>query len=159
MSDKLLLCVILTVSCTLSGFAVGKYFKVRKEYFVELDDLLLRFSSNLTFTLDTVPKMLSSYETKSSLLSRQLAAAVSTMSGDKKELPSGYLSKSEFVFVDGMFGALGTYNSVAEKCANENNRLKLKEYREASESKYNKLGKSCVKLGFLLGLLLAVLFW
>lgn len=154
-----MLCMILTVSCTLAGFAIGRYYKVRKEYFSELDNLLLRFSSNLTFSLDTVPKVLSSYETKSTLLSGQLSAAVGNMSGEKKKLPSGYLSKNEFAFVEDMFGSLGTYNSIAEKNANENNRLRLKEYREASESKYNKLGKSCVKLGFLFGLLLAVLFW
>ena len=160
MSDKLLLTVCLTAAGAVAGLLVGRHFKLRKEYFDELDNLLQRFATTLNYTLDTVPSVLSSGGTKSKLLARHLEQIVGEMSGgEKKPLPTGCLTKNELEFVGSTLNSLGTRNVIGEKSAVEGSRVKLKVLRSAADEKYSKLGKPSVKLGFLFGLLISVLCW
>lgn len=160
MSDKLLLTVCLTAAGAVAGLLVGRHFKLRKEYFDELDDLLQRFATTLSYTLDTVPNVLAADAARSKLLARHLEQIVGEMKGgEKKPLPSGFLTKKELEFVSATLGSLGTRNIVGEKSAVEGSRLKLKALRSAADEKYSKLGKPSVKLGFLFGLLISVLCW
>lgn len=160
MTDKLLLAVCLTAAGTVVGLLVGRHFKLRKEYFDDLDNLLQRFSATLNYTLDTVPSVLTSYETKSNLLGKHVAHVLGEMSArEKTALPSGFLTKSETEFVSSTLAALGTRNVISEKSAVESSRIKLGALRSAADEKYSKLGKPSIKLGFLFGLLISVLCW
>lgn len=160
MSDKLLLTLCLTAAGAVAGLLVGRHFKLRKEYFDEFDALLRRFVTTLNYTLDTVPSVLASYESKSRLLARHLTQIASEMNGvGVGQLPTGFLKKSELEFVESTLRALGTRNVVGEKSAVEGSRIRLDELRAAADDKYSKLGKSSIKLGFLFGLLLSVLCW
>ena len=71
--------------------AAGLLLRKRKEYFEELDNLLVRFSSNLVYAMETVPTVLGNYKSKSALLGRQIAAVVGNIRGEDNKLPSGFL--------------------------------------------------------------------
>ena len=76
--------------------AAGLLLRKRKEYFEELDNLLVRFSSNLVYAMETVPTVLGNYKSKSALLGRQIAAVVGNIRGEDNKLPSGFLSRAEY---------------------------------------------------------------
>ena len=157
MSDRLLLCVLLTAGGSIAGMAAGLLLRKRKEYFEELNNLLVRFSSNLVYAMETVPTVLGNYKSKSALLGRQIAAVVGNIRGEDNKLPSGFLSRAEYAFVSDLLSSLGTYNAVGERGAAEAGRLRLGDFKTAAQTRYDGLGKSSAKLGFLFGLLLAIL--
>lgn len=137
--------------------AAGLLLRKRKEYFEELDNLLVRFSSNLVYAMETVPTVLGNYKSKSALLGRQIAAVVGNIRGEDNKLPSGFLSRAEYAFVSDLLSSLGTYNAVGERGVAEAGRLRLGDFKTAAQTRYDGLGKSSAKLGFLFGLLLAIL--
>ena len=101
--------------------------------------------------------MLGNYKSKSALLGRQIAAVVGNIRGEDNKLPSGFLSRAEYAFVSDLLSSLGTYNAVGERGAAEAGRLRLGDFKTAAQTRYDGLGKSSAKLGFLFGLLLAIL--
>ncbi len=160
MTDKMFLTVCLTAVGTLVGYLIGRRLKQRKEYFRSLDGLLARFESTLNFSRDTVPTVLGEYKSPSPLLNSHIEACLAEMRGEKAgKFKAGCLTKSESDFAHSVISSLGRYNAAAEKSAIATGRVKLKEYGDAADDKYAKLGKPSIKLGFLFGLLLSVLCW
>lgn len=160
MTDKLLVAVCLGCAGALIGFAICMRMKRRAEYFGDLDDFLRVFSDSLSFTMDTVPDIMKSYGARTSLLRRQLdecSAAISA--GRSAELPSGALTKEERRLVGEVLFGLGTRPATGERNAVENYRRRLAEYGKRAAESYARSGKAAVKLGFLAGLLVAVLCW
>lgn len=160
MMNRLFLTVCLTVAGTLIGFLIGRRLKLRKQYFDGLDGLLDGFSSSLSYSRDTVPELLGSYSSGSKLLDSQLKTCLEEIRGKKSEkIATGFLKKNEAAFAVGVLTSLGSFNAAAERNALESNRNKLKVFRQSADEKYAKLGKPCIKLGFLFGLLVSVLCW
>ena len=161
MFDGLFLTVLLSVAGTIVGLIAEMRLKARKEYFDELDALLSRYAETLNFGMDTVPELLKSYAPSSKLLGRHIASALASMSAGSEhaELSSGYLTKAETAFVGKLFADLGTGNAESEKNRVARDRVMLSEYKAAAADKYARMGKAGIKLGFLFGLLLSVLFW
>ncbi len=161
MFDGLFLTVLLSVAGTIVGLIVEMRLKARKEYFDELDALLSRYAETLNFGMDTVPELLKSYAPSSKLLGRHIASALASMSagGEHAALSGGYLTKAETAFVGKLFTDLGTGNAESEKNRVARDRVMLSEYKAAAADKYARMGKAGIKLGFLFGLLLSVLFW
>ena len=103
---------------------------------------------------------MSAYPARSPLLSRQLSECTSAIrSGTKPAPAAGWLNGEEKSAVIGGLTELGTRSSSVEKGAVENFRLKLGAYGKRAAERYAKTGKAAVKLGFLAGLLAAVIFW
>ena len=161
MFDGLFLTVLLSVAGTIVGLIAEMRLKARKEYFDELDALLSRYAETLNFGMDTVPELLKSYAPSSKLLGRHIASALASMSAcsEHADLSGGYLTKAESAFVGKLFADLGTGNAESEKNRVARDRVMLSEYKAAAADKYARMGKAGIKLGFLFGLLLSVLFW
>ena len=176
MFDGLFLTVLLSVAGTIVGLIAEMRLKARKVYFDELDALLSRYAETLNFGMDTVPELLKSYAPSSKLLGRHIASALASMSAGSEHAElsggysaaaislvpfasGGYLTKAETAFVGKLFADLGTGNAESEKNRVARDRVMLSEYKAAAADKYARMGKAGIKLGFLFGLLLSVLFW
>lgn len=160
MTDKLLMAVCLGCLGALIGYAVCVRMKRKAEYYDDLDSFLRTYSESLSFSLDTLPDVMSAYPARSPLLSRQLSECTSAIRSGAKPTPAaGWLSGEEKSAVIGGLTELGTRSSSVEKGAVENLRIKLGAFGKRSAERYAKTGKAAVKLGFLAGLLAAVIFW
>ena len=156
MSDNLLLAVVMSVVGTSVGMVIN--LKERKNYFDDFDKLLCYYGATLAYSRNTVPEFLKTFETQSHLLKKQIESIVKSLSG-KSDFPSGFLSKKECAYAKEVFTSIGTHSLIAEKAFIEDSRSKLKSFRDIADSRYTKLGSSSIKLGFLFGLMLAVIFW
>lgn len=160
MTDRLLITVCLGCLGALIGFAICSRMKRRAEYFADLDGFLSVFSDSLAFTLDTVPGIMKNYATHTRLLQKQLEACADAInSGEKANLPSGSLSREEYTFVSRLLCDLGSRSVPSERSAVANYRQRLDGYAVKAKNSYERSGKVAVKLGFLAGMLTAVLCW
>ena len=160
MTDKLLIAVCLGCIGALAGYAVCVRMKRRAEYFEDLDGFLRSYFQSLSFSMDTLPEVMEEYRARSALLAGQLSECSRAIrAGTKPSPPAGWLKGDEKSAVMGVLGDLGTRSSSAEKNAVENARVKLGEYGKRAADKYAGTGRAAVKLGFLAGLLAAVLLW
>lgn len=160
MTDKLLMAVCLGCLGAATGYALCIRLKRRAEYFADLDDFLRVFSESLVCSLDTVPRVIGDYEARSPLLAKQLGECrEAIVSGGPPELSRGSLTEREAALVREVLCGLGSRSAESERAAAENYRRKIGEYGKLAADKYAKLGRSAVKLGFLAGLLAAVLCW
>ena len=160
MADKAILTVALCCAGAIAGYMFGSRMKKRAQYFADIDDFLRAFIGSLDCSLDTVPKIMETHHVDSELLKIHLDECRDGInSGRAPVLARGYLTKAEYAAVNDTLIGLGGLSSEGERKSAENKRRKLEEYGARANEKYKKLGKPCVKLGFLAGLLISVLCW
>lgn len=160
MSEKFIITLCLVVLGTVLGFAYSKNLSKRKTYFEDLNKFINRFVTALDYDRRTVVELMNEFNASSELLKEHFVTIKSNiLEGKNSELRKGGLDNNEYKFVVKLLSEIGTLNAVAEKRLAEKNILCLSEYCTKSKQKYEKLGKTAIKLGFLFGLLVSVLFW
>lgn len=158
MSDKLLLTVIFAVVGTLVGMIINKSLLERKKYFEDVEHFLSEFISNLNFKRETIKVVFTNYLPSSEILKKQIKCHMDS-NFQSVNFSSILLSKTEVKFTNDIFSELGLHSIEVEKTFVNDCFEKIKTVREKVEIKYKKLGSASIKLGFLCGLMLAVLFW
>ena len=158
MSDKLLLTVIFAVVGTLVGMIINKSLLERKKYFEDVEHFLSEFISNLNFKRETIKVVFTNYLPSSEILKKQIKCHIDN-NFQSLNFSSILLSKTEVKFTNDIFSELGLHSIEVEKTFVNDCFEKIKTVREKVEIKYKKLGSASIKLGFLCGLMLAVLFW
>ena len=158
MSDKLLLTVIFAVVGTLVGMIINKSLLERKKYFEDVEHFLSEFISNLNFKRETIKVVFTNYLPSSEILKKQIKCHIDS-NFQSVNFSSILLSKTEVKFTNDIFSELGLHSIEVEKTFVNDCFEKIKTVREKVEIKYKKLGSASIKLGFLCGLMLAVLFW
>ena len=158
MSDKLLLTVIFAVVGTLIGMIINKSLLERKKYFEDVEHFLSEFISNLNFKRETIKVVFTNYLPSSEILKKQIKCHIDN-NFQSLNFSSILLSKTEVKFTNDIFSELGLHSIEVEKTFVNDCFEKIKTVREKVEIKYKKLGSASIKLGFLCGLMLAVLFW
>lgn len=158
MSGKLPLIVALICAGSLAGYFVFMFYKRKKEYFYELNRFVASFLTSVSYTKDTVLKIVGDFDTSSKLLKKHLDEYINC----KKEkspliLSSGILSKGEIAFIKSLFEIFGTSDSGTQNSSIRGKKEELERFMKSSEEKFKLNGSSSVKLGFLGGLLIAVL--
>ncbi|MBR6788330.1 MAG: hypothetical protein IKM44_00790 [Clostridia bacterium] len=158
MSDKLLLTVIFAVVGTLIGMIINKSLLERKKYFEDVEHFLSEFISNLNFKRETIKVVFTNYLPSSEILKKQIKCHIDN-NFQSLNFSSILLSKTEVKFTNDIFSEIGLHSIEVEKTFVNDCFEKIKSVREKVEIKYKKLGSASIKLGFLCGLMLAVLFW
>lgn len=158
MSDKLLLTVIFAVVGTLIGMIINKSLLERKKYFEDVEHFLSEFISNLNFKRETIKVVFTNYLPSSEILKKQIKCHMDS-NFQSVNFSSILLSKTEVKFTNDIFSEIGLHSIEVEKTFVNDCFEKIKSVREKVEIKYKKLGSASIKLGFLCGLMLAVLFW
>lgn len=158
MSDKLLLTVIFAVVGTLIGMIINKSLLERKKYFEDVEHFLSEFISNLNFKRETIKVVFTNYLPSSEILKKQIKCHMDS-NFQSVNFSSILLSKTEVKFTNDIFSEIGLHSIEVEKTFVNDCFEKIKTVREKVEIKYKKLGSASIKLGFLCGLMLAVLFW
>ena len=158
MSDKLLLTVIFAVVGTLVGMIINKSLLERKKYFEDVEHFLSEFISNLNFKRETIKVVFTNYLPSSEILKKQIKCHIDN-NFQSLNFSSILLSKTEVKFTNDIFSEIGLHSIEVEKTFVNDCFEKIKSVREKVEIKYKKLGSASIKLGFLCGLMLAVLFW
>ena len=158
MVDKIPLVIIfISAGCGI-GFAVYTYYKRRREYFYELNIFIGTYLSSVTYSKNTVIKVIQDFETPSKLLARHLSEFIKTK---KKNMPTAlaisYLKKNEIAYVKSLLEILGASDAATQRSSIGGKREELLKYLSTADEKLKKNGNSSVKLGLLGGLLISVI--
>ena len=137
---------------------INKSLLERKKYFEDVEHFLSEFISNLNFKRETIKVVFTNYLPSSEILKKQIKCHMDS-NFQSVNFSSILLSKTEVKFTNDIFSELGLHSIEVEKTFVNDCFEKIKTVREKVEIKYKKLGSASIKLGFLCGLMLAVLFW
>ena len=160
MSIKIFIICMCTAVGTAAGYAVMYRYKRTKEYFKSLCDMLDELKRNISFRRDSVASVLGTFETKSALLKRNIAQylAFSTNKNGVLDIDKGFLKPDEHGKITKMFSILGGSDEGTQSRDIDMYLTEFSALRDAAQQRYDKYGTLAVKLGFLFGLGVGILF-
>lgn len=137
---------------------IMKRLKNRRDYFVSFDKFINAYSSSVGFARITLPEIITKFKSSSKLFDEHLLSLKTSMTDSSAPtLKKQFLSKAEISFVSESVLGLGRYDSATEKANAQSVKEQIKSHAEGAADSWKKYGKSSIKLGFLFGLLIAVL--
>ncbi|MDR0426897.1 MAG: stage III sporulation protein AB [Clostridiales bacterium] len=154
LATKLLIAFLSCVAGTLFGLALSKRLTRRRRYFEELISLINLLESDLRFKQENISILLdaSTAHSVSKVRTNALEFIAYAGGGGALSVTKHDLTRREFAVVAEFFQSLGTLDLSTQLFVFDNYRTKLKEFYEAADRAERAMGKSYVKLGFLMGL-------
>ncbi|MCH5162983.1 MAG: hypothetical protein J1G38_05795 [Clostridiales bacterium] len=160
MTNKLFILVICAAVGTAAGFIVMKTYKRKHAYLVGVCDMIGELKRNISYRNDSAASILGAFDTESTQLKKNIGEyiAYTEAKDGKLDISRGFLSSGDHAKVKELFGALGTSDG-ASQMERLNSFSKLfEDMRDKAGEKSDKYGALSVKLGFLFGLGVGVLF-
>ena len=160
MSIKILAVFVFTAIGTAVGYAVMRTYKRNLSYMRAVCELIADLKRNISYKRDGAVNILSGYTSSDDRLNgniREYLAYATSKSGELS-ISKGFLPQDAYKQVVGLFSSLGASDDVGQL-----NELKLYEdafsvLKNSAEEKSDKYGALSVKLGFLFGLAVGILF-
>lgn len=162
MTIKLLIIAVCAALGTATGYVVMLSYKKRSCYMSGICALIGEMKRNISYRRDAVTRIAGNYSgsIESALLKKHIeeyATFVAAKDG-KLALSRGYLSADVYSSVCSMFSALGKTDEKSQIDELDMFESVFSGYREKACERVEKYGALAVKLGFLLGLGVGVLF-
>lgn len=160
MSVKLLIVFVCAAVGTCCGFFIMRNYRRSCEYYKDLCDLVGELRRNISYRRDSAATVLSRFKTDSSLLNRNICEYL-TFARSKSEAPDiskGFLPAAAFGDINAFFTTLGKNDGNSQLDELEMYDKKFTMLCEKATVKSSKYGTLAVKLGFLFGLAVGVLF-
>lgn len=160
MSVKLLIICICAAVGTLAGFLTMQSYRRSYRYLDGICSLINELKRNIAYRRDSVASILGEYKTDSSQLKKNIDEYIAYASSKdgSPNISRGSMSAAVYEKVSGLFRALGRSNGDGEISELERFGLEFTELRDKAAQKSEKYGPLAVKLGFLFGLGVGVLF-
>lgn len=160
MSIKLLIIFICAAVGTLAGFLTMRSYRRSYRYLDGVCSLINELRRNIAYRRDSVASILGSYSTESAQLKKNIAEYIAYASSKdgSPDISRGYLPATVHERVCSLFRALGQSDGEGEISELERFSLEFIELRDKAAQKSEKYGPLAVKLGFLFGLGVGVLF-
>lgn len=160
MNVKILIMCIYTAVGTLSGYLTMRSYKRSYVYLDGVCSLINELKRNIAYRRDSAASILQGFKTSSPLLKKHIEEYIA-FAGSKDGEPSisrGTLPQSTYEKVKHLFFALGRSDGDGQISELELFGSEFTELRDKSANKSEKYGPLAVKLGFLFGLGVGILF-
>ncbi len=160
MSVKIFMLFLCAAIGTAAGFALSRLFLRTSRYFSGVCELISELKRNISYRRDSVVSVMKNFKSKSERLNGQISeyiSYVSTKDGELK-LSRGFLSATAFSDINAFFGSLGKADGDTQMSDLELYLSKFEAQSAAAEEKSKKYGPLSIKLGFLFGLCVGILF-
>lgn len=162
MTQKILIIVICATVGTVSGYIVMKTFKRNLDYLTDLCALIEELKRNISYRSDGAVEILGRFSSNagSAQLKKNIAEYVDYASSKSGALSvsRGFLSKDVYSSVNEFFSSLGGADRNGQLDALGAFSQAFEKHRERAAERSTKYGTLSVKLGFLFGLGVGVLF-
>ena len=149
-----IICAIIILCSTYLGWGIGNYYKKRIILFQNFDDFINYACSNINFFKDSVDKIISQFVNSHSL-SKEFKECL-----DKNKFKNDFsillFKKNENILLNDVFRYLGKNDSENQIVGLKNYSNQVNLYLKQAKDDYKKIGSISAKLGFLLGLLIAI---
>ncbi len=156
--------ILVVCLCCAAGTAIGFYMmyshKRRYVYYNALVAMLVELKQNIAFRRDSVVAVLGAYACESKPLKKNIdeyLAHISNKGGDLA-LSRGFLTRDAHADVVKLFSRLGGFDGDTQSGDLEMFISRFTVQRDKAKEKFDKYGALCVKLGFLIGLGIGILF-
>ena len=160
MSVKIFIVFLCAAVGTGLGFWLSRLYQRTSKYYLSVCELISELKRNIACRRDSVASVMKGFKSNSERLASQISeyiAFVSTKDGDLK-LSRGFLSASAFSDVNGFFCSLGAMDQDSQANDLDMYYKKFEADYNAATEKSKKYGPLAIKLGFLFGLCLGILF-
>ncbi|MCH5350337.1 MAG: hypothetical protein J1F39_00015 [Clostridiales bacterium] len=160
MSVKIFVAFLCAAIGTGLGFTVSRLYAKTSKYYLSVLELITELKRNIAYRRDSVASVMKGFKAGSERLGTQIAeylAFVSTKNGELK-LSRGFLSSSSFSDIVGFFSSLGRADGDGQEKDLDMYYKKFEADYAAATEKSKKYGPLAIKLGFLFGLCLGILF-
>jgi stage III sporulation protein AB len=156
--DKLFMVFFAAFAGLMCGLFLRKRVALREKYFEELVRIIERLISDISFSQARLETILSDYVSVSPEMSKNLEEYTAFLRGGELNLSKGILTKREHRLVKEFFERLG--GSDLDTQVNElgNRKQVFLDTLTEAKRKNKSYGGAYVKLGFLGGLLIGILF-
>lgn len=140
---------------TYIGWGISNYYKKRIAFFQNLDDFIHYAMRNINFFKDSVEQIITQYIVDSTLSNDFKDVLVKYKA--KKELGNILiLKRNEVNLIKNIFAFLGKNDSENQIAGLKNFSSQSVVLIDNAKEEYKKVGSICTKLGFLLGLVIAI---
>ncbi len=160
MTNKLFVIALCVAVGTGAGFFMMKAYKRKLAYMTGVCDMIGELKRNISFRKDSAARVLGTFGSPSALLGKNIGEYIA-YSGSKNgalDISRGFLSESEHAKVKELFGALGDSDGASQVDKLDAFSDVFGELKAKAAVKNEKYGALSVKLGFLFGLGVGVLF-
>ncbi len=160
MSVKILILCVCAAVGTATGFLIMRSYKRSYAYLDGVCTLINDLKRNIAYRRDSVATILGEYSTDSPQLKKNIEEYIAYASSGKTEpeFSRGQLSKPVYDRMTKLFLSLGRSDGDGELSELERFGSEFSELRKKAAEKSDKYGTLAVKLGFLFGLGVGVLF-
>jgi len=149
-----IVCVVIILCSTYLGWGLSNYYKRRIVLFQNLDDFINFAISNINFFKDSVEIIINQFLNSHSLSKEFRDCLVKNK--NNVEFNSILLKKNENNLLNDVFQFLGKNDSENQIVGLKNYSNQISIYLKQAEEDNKKIGSISTKLGFLLGLLIAI---
>lgn len=160
MTGKFFILAICAAVGSVTGFIIMKAYKRKHGYLVGVCDMIGELKRNISFRKDSAVSILGSFSTDSAQLNKNIKEYIEFAGAKDGELniSRGFLTASDHAKVRELFRSLGTSDGATQVDRLDEFSNVFNGLRDAAAVKSDKYGALSVKLGFLLGLGVGVLF-
>ena len=152
---KLFLSVLLLALCSAFGWILTRRYKQRKDFFYALDLFNARFINEVSYTKLPLAAFFDKYPFSGDFGKLLEEKKNSGFVSDTFDVP--YLTQDEKNFVRDYFMMIGRSDSASQKDYLQSARTETERLRSESGAEYKRRCNLYVKLGFLFGLIIAVI--
>ncbi len=160
MTGKLLMVLICATVGAATGYLVMRAYKRNKTYMESVCAMIAELKRNISYRRDSVLDILNGFETECVQLKKNIAeySVYAEEKGGRLEISRGFLSASDHAKVKELFGSLGVFDGKSQLDALDTFAVEFDALKRSAVEKSDKYGVLAVKLGFLFGLGVGVLF-
>ncbi len=160
MTNKLFIIALCAAVGAGAGFVMMKAYKRRLAYLSGVCDMISELKRNISYRKDSAARVLGAFSTSSAQLKKNIDEyiAYSESKSGTLAVSRGFLSGGDHAKVTELFGALGNSDGPSQMARLDAFSGVFGELKERAALKSEKYGALSVKLGFLFGLGVGVLF-
>lgn len=160
MTNKLFIMAVCAAVGAAAGFIVMKTYKRRLAYLTGVCNMIGELKRNISYRKDSAASILGAFDTDSAQLKKNISEyiAYTEAKDGALDISRGFLSGDDHAKVKEFFGALGTSDGASQMDRLDAFSAMFTVLRDKAAEKSDKYGALSVKLGFLLGLGVGVLF-
>lgn len=160
MSIKIFMIFLCTAIGTGLGYALSRTYLRTSRYYSGVCELINELKRNISYRRDSVVSVMKRFKSNSERLNSQISEYISYVSSKdgQLKLSRGFLSTSSYAEVSGFFSSLGGSDGETQIKDLDSYYAKFNADFSAASEKSKKYGPLAIKLGFLFGLCIGILF-
>ncbi len=160
MTGKLFMLALCAAIGAATGVCIMKAYRRNRLYMESMCAMIGELKRNISYRKDSAASVLASFETSSVQLKKNISEyiAYTEAKDGALDISRGFLSAGDYAKVKELFGSLGRGDGAAQSAALESYSDMFTDLKIKAADKSDKYGALSVKLGFLFGLGVGVLF-